>query len=165
MKTTDTNMRKLVQKLGEDTIYSAKGHFKACDIRRICVTTTIWVCAIINVLGITISSPILCKVLSAVSLFGMIALLIWDSAANKEYCSNHKQMAEKYLALHKDLRAVFYLASLSKEKIEELNYQVNEINQSCKLDIPLFARRLAKKAIEKKDSEVDKWFFDQQMVI
>ena len=74
-------------------------------------------------------------------------------------------MAEKYLALHKDLRAVFYLASLSKEKIEELNYQVNEINQSCKLDIPLFARRLAKKAIEKKDSEVDKWFFDQQMVI
>ena len=158
METTNTNMKKLVQKLGEDTIYSAKGHFKACDIRRVCVTTTIWICAIVSIMGIAISNPILCKVLSVVSLFGMIALLIWDSAANKEYCSNHKQVAEQYLALHKNIRAAFYLEFLSKEKIEELNNQVNEINQSCKWDIPLFARRLAKKAIEKKDSEVDKWF-------
>lgn len=158
METTNTNTRKLVQKIGEDTIYSAKGHFKACDIRRVCVTTTIWICAIVSIIGIAISNPILCKVLSVVSLFGMIALLIWDSAANKEYCSNHKQVAEQYLALHKSIRAAFYLEFLSKEKIEELNNQVNEINQSCKWDIPLFARRLAKKAIEKKDSEVDKWF-------
>ena len=158
MKTTDTNMRKLVRKLGEDTIYSAKGHFKACDIRRICVTTTIWLCAIISVVGMAISNPILCKVLSAFSLFGMIALLIWNSSENKEYCSNHKQIAEKYLALHKDIRAAFYLESLSKKKMEELNNEVNELNQSCKWEIPLFARRLAKKAIEKKDSEVDRWF-------
>lgn len=158
MGTINTNIKQLVQKLGEDTIYSAKGHFKACDIRRICVTTTIWICAIVSVIGIAISNPILCKVLSVVSLFGMIALLIWDSAANKEYCSNHKQAAEKYLALHKDLRTAFYFDSLSKEKIEELNNEVNKLNQSCKWDIPLFARKWAKKAIEKKDSEVDKWF-------
>ena len=119
METPNTNMKKLVQKLGEDTIYSAKGHFKACDIRRVCVTTTIWICAIVSIMGIAISNPILCKVLSVVSLFGMIALLIWDSAANKEYCSNHKQVAEQYLALHKNIRAAFYLEFLSKEKIED----------------------------------------------
>ena len=158
MSETHINEKKLIQKLGEDTIYSAKGHFKACDIRRICVTTTIWICAIVSVIGIAISNPILCKVLSVVSLFGMIALLIWDSAANKEYCINHKHVAEKYLALHKCLRAAYYLESLSKEKIEELNNEINELNQSCKWDIPWLARKLAKTAIEKKDSEVDKWF-------
>lgn len=151
-------MKELIQKLGEDTIYSAKGHFKACDIRRICIKTTIWLCAIINVVGLIFSYPILCKILSGISLFGMIALLIWDSAEEKGYQRKHKQIAEKYLALHKELRKAYCLESFSKEIIEEYNKKVNELNENCELEIPCLARRLAKKAIEKKDSEVDMWF-------
>jgi len=35
--------KELLRKLGEETIYSAKGHFKACDLRRQLVTNTIWI--------------------------------------------------------------------------------------------------------------------------
>jgi hypothetical protein len=44
--------KELLKKLGEETVYSAKGHCKACDIRRNLVTITIWSCAILNVAGI-----------------------------------------------------------------------------------------------------------------
>lgn len=158
MNEAQNKTNELLRKLGEDTIYTAKGHFKACDIRRACITTTIWICAILNVVGIIISNPVLCKVLSGISLLGMIALLIWDSAENKEYRSKHKQIAEKYLALHKEIRAAYSLGNFSNEDIAELNKRVNKLNQSCEWEIPFFARRLAKKAIEKEDSEVDKWF-------
>ena len=159
METTDTNIRKLLQKLGEDTIYSAKGHFKACDIRRICIKTTIWLCAILNVAGLIFSDMIFCKILSGISLIGMIALLIWDSAEDKEYRRKHKQIAEKYLALHKELRNAYFLENFSKEIVEEFNKKISELNKNCEWEIPYIARILAKYAIEKKDTEVDKWFF------
>lgn len=45
--------KELVRKLGEETLYSAKGHFKTCDIRRYLITYAIWLCAcaILNVVG------------------------------------------------------------------------------------------------------------------
>ncbi len=158
MSEIKTNAKELIQKLGEDTIYSAKGHFKACDIRRICIKFTIWGCAMINIAEFIIPETFYSKILSAISLLGMIALLIWDSAENKEYRSRHKQMGELYLALHKELRTAYYLESFSKEIIEEFNEKISELNKNCELEIPCFARRRAKKAIERKDSEVDKWF-------
>lgn len=150
--------KNFIQKLGEDTIYTAKGHFKACDIRRACMNITIWACVIVNIVGLVISNPMLCRVLSSVSLFGMIALLIWDSGENNDYRSRHKQAAEEYLALHKEIRKAYYLNDLSQTEILELNDRVTELDQTCGLEIPYFARKRAKKAIEKTDSEVDKWF-------
>ena len=41
--------KELLKKLGEETLYSAKGHFKACDLRRQLITYTIWICAILNI--------------------------------------------------------------------------------------------------------------------
>ena len=153
--------KEFIQKIGEDTIYTAKGHFKACDIRRACMNITIWTCVIVNIIGLIISNPMLCRILSGVSLFGMIALLIWDSSENKDYRSKHKQVAEKYLALHKEIRKAYYLDDLSQADISELSNKVNELDKNCELEIPYFARKRAKKAIEKPDSEVDKWFIKQ----
>ena len=58
----------LLKKLGEETIYSAKGHFKACDLRRQLITYTIWICAFLNVIGIIGINPMVDKIISAVGL-------------------------------------------------------------------------------------------------
>ena len=93
--------KELLRKLGEETLYSAKGHFKSCDQRRQLITYTIWVCAVLNVVGLIGIHPIADKWFSAFGLFGTIALLIWNEGEGKNYRAKHKEAAEKYLALHK----------------------------------------------------------------
>lgn len=153
--------RELLRKLGEETIHSAKGHFKACDLRRQLVTSTIWGCAILNVVGIYGITLSVDKWLSAIGLFGSIALLIWNEGEGKNYREKHKQAGEKYLALHKEIRAFYYLGNNSKEMVEELGKKVSLLDQSEKPEIPGFARRWAKRVIEGKDPETDNWFLNR----
>ena len=151
--------KELLKKLGEETLYSAKGHFKACDIRRKLITSTIWICAALNVIGLIGINSSIDKWLSAVGLFGLIALLIWNEGEEKNYKARHKQAAETYLSLHKEIRSHYYLNELSKQEIEKLNHRVIQFDQSEKPEIPGLARCLAKRAIEKK-GETDNWFLE-----
>lgn len=147
----------LLRKLGEETLYSAKGHFKACDLRRQLITYTIWGCAVLNIVGIIGIHPDADKWLTALGLFGTIALLIWNEGEGKNYRAKHKQAAEKYLALHKEVRGYFYLSECSKKQVDELSKEIIQFDQSEKPEIPVFARKWAKRAIEK-DGETDNWF-------
>src|SRR3972149_9818912 len=151
--------KELLKKLGEETIYSAKGHFKACDIRRNLITITIWICAILTVVGLIGINPIIDKWISAISLFGLIALLIWNEGEGKNYRAVHKQAGENYLSLHKEIRACYFLGNLNKEMVEELSQKVIQFDKSNKPEIPGIARWFAKRAIEKK-GETDNWFLD-----
>jgi len=153
--------KELLRKLGEETIHSAKGHFKACDLRRQFVTYTIWICAILNVIGIIGINLSMDKWLSAIGLFGSIALLIWNEGEGKNYREKHKQAAEKYLGLHKEIRTCYYLNDCTKEMVEELSKKVSRLDQSGKPEIPGFARRWAKKVIEGNDPETDNWFVNK----
>ena len=150
--------KELLRKLGEETIYSAKGHFKACDLRRYLITYTIWFCALLNVLGLIGIHPAIDRWLTALGLFGTIALLIWNEGEGKNYRAKHKDAAEKYLSLHKEIRSCYFLSDCKKEQVEELNNKVIQFDQSEKPEIPGFARRWAKKAIESNDPETDNWF-------
>jgi hypothetical protein len=150
--------KELLKKLGEETIYSAKGHFKACDLRRQLITCTIWICTLLNVLGLIGIKPAIDKWLSAVGLFGTIALLLWNEGEGKNYRAKHKEAGEKYLSLHKEVRACYYLEDCSKEEVDKLSKKVIGFDQSEKPEIPGFARRWAKKAIESTDPETDNWF-------
>lgn len=150
--------KKLLKKLGEETLYSAKGHFKACDLRRNLVTYTIWVCAILNVVGIIGVHPYIDKWISAAGLFGTIALLIWNEGEGKEYRAKHKELGEKYLALHKQIRSCYFLDKCEADDVEELNKKVMQLDMENKLDIPGIARRWAKRSIESFDPETDNWF-------
>jgi len=152
--------KELLRKLGEETLYSAKGHFKACDLRRQLVTYTIWLCAALNVLSIIGVSPVWDKWLAAVGLFGTIALLIWNEGEGKNYRAKHKQAAETYLSLHKEIRSCFFLSDCNKEQVENLSKQVIQFDKSEKPEIPGFGRRWAKRAIEK-NGETDNWFLKQ----
>lgn len=152
------NEKELLRKLGEETLYSAKGHFKACDLRRQLITYTIWLCTVLNVVGIVGINPIVDKLFSAVGLFGTIALLIWNEGEGKNYRSKHKEAAEKYLALHKEIRSCYFLSDCDKTQVEQLSKTVSQFDQSEKLEIPSCARKWAKKTIESNDPETDNWF-------
>lgn len=151
----------LLRKLGEETLYSAKGHFKACDLRRQLVTSTIWACAILNVIGIMGLSQSVDKWLSAGGLLGTIALLIWNEGEGKNYRSKHKEAGEKYLSLHKEIRGCYFLSDCSQGVVEDLNKKVISFDKSEKPEIPGFARRWAKKTIERADPETDNWFLNE----
>src|ERR1043165_2929853 len=142
-------MRKeLLKKLGEETIYSAKGHFKAVDVRRNLITFTIWACAILNILGLFDLNTLVGKILSALGLLGTIALLIWNEGEGKNYRANHKKAAEEYLALHKQIRQCYFLDACSNDVVNSLSEKVQALDKSEKPDIPGVARRMAKNAIE-----------------
>ncbi len=150
--------KQLLRKLGEETIYSAKGHFKACDLRRQLVTYTIWLCAILNVVSVIGINSTADKILAAAGLFGTIALLIWNEGESKNYRSKHKQAGETYLSLHKEIRSCFFISECNKEEVERISKAVIDFDKSDKPEIPGFARRWAKKVIEGKDPETDNWF-------
>jgi len=149
--------KELLKKLGEETLYSAKGHFKSVDLRRNLITIFIWLCVITSILDIMnlLKNDIW---FDAIGLFGAIALLIWNEGEGKDYRAKHKAAAEKYLALHKEIRSCFFLNECNTEQVENLSKQVIEFDKSDKPEISGFARRWAKKAIEKKDPETDNWF-------
>ena len=149
--------KELLKKLGEETIYSAKGHFKSCDIRRNLVTTTIWLCALVNVFGILGLETPISKVISVFGLLGTIALLLWNEGDGKNYRARHKGHGEKYLAIHKEIRACYLLDNCNSQDIKRLSDKVQEIDKENKPDISIIARRWAKKAIEK-TGETDNWF-------
>ncbi|NOS57418.1 MAG: hypothetical protein HOP37_14340 [Cyclobacteriaceae bacterium] len=157
------NEKLLLKKLGEETLYSAKGHFKACDLRRQLVTYTIWSCAIFNVIGIIGIHPNVDKWLSAIGLFGTIALLMWNEGEGKNYRAKHKDAGEKYLALHKEIRSCFFLTECDSLQIEGLSKKVTVLDQEEKPEIPGYARKWAKRAIEK-DGETDNWFLEKEIV-
>lgn len=147
--------------MGEETLYSTKGHQKACDLRRQLVTNTIWACALLSVVGLVGINPVVDKWLSAFGLLGTIALLLWNEGEGKDYRAKHKEAAEKYRGLHKEIRECYYLENCSAEQISELSKAVIALDQSARPDIPGYARRLAKRAIEGKDPETDNWFLEK----
>lgn len=150
--------KELLKKLGEETIYSAKRHFKAVDIRRNLVTTTIWMCFVLNILGLFDLYSLVGKILSAFGLLGSVALLIWNEGEGRDYRANHKRVAEEYLALHKQIRECYFLKNFSDDVVRGLSERVQFLDKSPKPDIPGTARRMAKSAIEGSDPEIDNWF-------
>ncbi len=153
--------KELLRKLGEETIYSAKGHFKACDLRRQLVTYTIWGCVALNILGVWGINPLIDKAIALIGLFGTIALLLWNEGEGKNYRAKHKEAAEKYLALHKEIRTCYFLSDCDKTQVEQLSKTVSLFDQSEKPEIPDYARKWAKKVIESKDPETDNWFLKE----
>jgi hypothetical protein len=152
--------KELLKKLGEETLYSAKGHFKSCDLRRQLVTYTIWGCVVLNILGVWGISPLIDKALALIGLFGTIALLLWNEGEGKNFRAKHKEAAEKYLALHKEIRRCFFLSDCDKTQVEELSKTVIQFDQTEKPEISGYARKWAKRAIESKDPETDNWFLN-----
>jgi len=148
---------KLLLKLGEETLYSAKGHFKSSDLRRHLLTYTIWLCVIINILSLANFSNDINKYMGFISLFATIALLIWNQGEGKNYRAKHKSTGEQYLVLHKEVRDLYFLKGYTDSDIKKLSDKVKKVDKSTKPDINSLARKWAQKAIQK-GKETDNWF-------
>jgi len=148
---------KLIKKLAEETLYSSKGHFKSSDIRRMLVTSTIWFCAILSVLGMVIDGKEINKWFSAFGLIGTIGLLIWNEGEEKDYRAKHKKIAEQYLSIHKEIRDFYFLDKNDIDKLQVLSDKVKKIDKQEKPDITFLARKWSQFAI-KKNNETDNWY-------
>lgn len=157
----NSNEELLLRKLGEETLHSAKGHFKACDLRRQLTTFTIWGCALVNIAGVAGLEGRIDQWISFIGLFGTIALLIWNEGEGKNYRAQHKASAENYLALHKEIRSTYILKLFNHGAIQSIQSKVILLDSKPKPDIPRLARWLAKRSIEGKDPETDNWFKDE----
>jgi DMSO reductase anchor subunit len=86
------------------------------------ITYTIQGCALLNVIGIIGINPTVDKILSSIGLIGMIALLIWNKGEGKNYRAKHKSAAEKYLALHKEIRSCYFLSKINEMQVMKNSY-------------------------------------------
>ncbi|MCT4580103.1 MAG: hypothetical protein N4A35_01690 [Flavobacteriales bacterium] len=147
----------LIKRLAEETIYSAKGHFKSSDVRGNLINFTIWTCAVLSVLGLVIEGNLINKWFSAIGLIGSIGLLIWNEGESKDYRTKHKEIAELYLSIHKELRDLYFMDKGNKEKLKEISDRIKLLDQSKKPNISILARKLSQLAIEK-NKETDNWY-------
>ena len=151
------NEKELLRKLGEETIYTAKGHFKSVDIRKSATKYTILACMILSLLGVIGVHEVADKWISATGVLLTFLLFYWDAEEGKDYRLRHKQVGEQYLALHKQIRTCYFLNECSSNRVNELSEQVIQLDQTNKPDISSIARKSAKNAILKND-ETDNWF-------
>lgn len=150
--------KELLKKLGEETMYSAKNHFKASDLRRSLVTATMWSCAALSVIGaMGLADGLIGQVISALALFCTVALLIWNQGEGQYYAAEHMRIGEQYLSLHKRVRECYLLQNYDEAVIKELCEAVSNLDNSRKPAVPAIANQWARRAI-KKIGETDNWF-------
>lgn len=151
-------IKRMLQDLGRDSIYSAKEHFKASDIRRILIRVCVVGGALLSiVLAVFSIEGLLAKILNVLTLFFMIALLMLERDAY--YCHAHKEWGEKYLAYHKKIEMLVKSnADVSNNDVEQYVKELNDLNTNCPCIVNRMARRMGKRSIERKNPETDNWF-------
>lgn len=154
------NRKKLLQRWGENTAYSAKCHFKMHDLSRY----WIYVLVIINILFAVFSLldfgenyQKLCVLFSIISLIASILLLVHEAQTDRNTSFLHKDFGEKYLALHYDISALYYTNKIVASQVEEIKEQIKKLNQSSKPSINIIGKWWATKAIEKQ-GEMNTWW-------
>lgn len=146
-------MRKEAQRIEEDSIHSAKGHFNTATIwnrRHYCLGGPA------TVLGALAGAAIIknCPELAAfLSLGATILTALVTFLKPSERASEHKSVGDQYLALRNDARVFREIELLVPEegqpltdKIKALSQRRNELNQSSP-EIPRKAFEQARKGI------------------
>lgn len=102
---------------GENTAYSAKGHFKTADIKSFYLKGLIIVNILFAIFSIMeLNLPLLVKLFGLISLIASILLLVEENSKNKSSSHHHMKIGDEYLALHYKLQN---LHSQEKPAIEE----------------------------------------------
>lgn len=156
------NMEKkknLIKEWGENTAYSAKGHFKSADLRKITITILLIVnliFALLTLVDIGVS-PVAIKIMGVVSLIATIYLLIFESQNGKNSIKEHMLIGEEYLSIHYELQYLFSKDLISESEIEEIRRKLNEIRKKDQPMISQIAKNCATRAIEKKGEMIMWW--------
>jgi hypothetical protein len=154
--------KKLVRDWGEDTAYTAKGHFKAADVKKRQIFILLFINIIFAIVSITDCTfnicPIIIKIFGLISLIASIWLLIDESQEGKNSFREHKNIGEEYLSLHKNLQRLFHKESpITDNEIQEISGCYNSLRKKDQPMISSIAHGMATKAIEKK-GEMNTWW-------
>lgn len=118
--------KELLKHIGESTAYSAKGHFKTADIRRISTYVYIVVNIVFAVMAISgLFTQLWIQILSILSLIASILLLIPDAPGGLGICSKHSKFGNMYLELHNDTYPEFLKVDLDQKSIDKLQARLN----------------------------------------
>lgn len=148
----------MLKHIGESTAYSAKGHFKTADIRRISTYLYIVVNIVFAVMAISgFFAQLWIQILSVISLVASIVLLISETHGGLGICSKHSKFGNMYLVLHNDTYAEFLKEQIEQSSVEKLQERLNKLNKTERPNINLGGRYWAKYAIEK-SGEMTKWW-------
>jgi len=149
--------KELLQKMGEETIYTAKGHFKSADYNRICTRSLLLLSLVADVVGLLIEGN-WGTALNLAGIVSAVILLVKDAEDGKDQRRKHQFLANKYLSLHKKLRSAFYNPNISEGDIQQLQLACEQLDtQKKNPDISLIPRIWAKWAIESWH-ETDEWW-------
>lgn len=148
----------LLRHIGESTAYSAKGHFKTADIRRISTYVYIVINIVFAVMAISgLFTQLWIQLLSIASLIASILLIISETHGGLGICSKHSKFGNMYLELHNDTYSEFLKESDNQNNIEKLQERLNKLNKTERPNINLGGRYWAKYAIEN-SGEMTKWW-------
>jgi hypothetical protein len=150
--------KELLKHIGESTAYSAKGHFKTADIRRVSTYLYIVVNIVFAIMAISgLFAQLWIQILSVISLVASILLLISETHGGLGICSKHSKFGNMYLELHNDTYAEFLKERIEQISIEKLQERLNKLNKTERPNINLGGRYWTKYAIEK-SGEMTKWW-------
>src|SRR5690606_39550470 len=150
--------KELLKHIGESTAYSAKGHFKTADIRRVSTYLYIVVNIVFPLLVIYgLFAQLWIQILSVISLIASILLLISETHGGLGICSKHSKFGNMYLELHNDTYEEFLKERIEQSTVEKLQERLNKLNKTERPNINLGERYWAKYAIEK-SGEMTKWW-------
>jgi hypothetical protein len=151
-------MKDTIEYFGECTAYSAKGHFKSADFRRILIYFLVFiniafsVLSLLDIIGITTI-----KILGVISLLASFLILMCQTKDEADYISNSMKIGEEYLKLHNDIFILNSRGNLTLKEIEEIKDKVNKLNSKKKPSISFVGKYWAKRAIEK-SGEMKTWW-------
>jgi len=151
-------MKETIEYFGECTAYSAKGHFKSADFRRIMIYFLVIINIAFSVLSLLdIFGGTIIKISGVVSLFASFLILMYQTKDEADYISDSMKIGEEYLKLHNDIFIMNSKGNLAMNEIEEIKDKVNKLNSKKKPSISFIGKFWAKKAIEK-SSEMKTWW-------
>ena len=150
--------KELARKIGEETIYTAKGYFKCFDIASMIKNLLLWINLILMVITVALVVFDCCsmaqKGLMIASLLVMVVLLYLDGKCSDSYLCECKVAANQYLSLHKKIRNCYFTED---EDVKSFAEEARRLDSLSHPRIHLLARWMSKLAIEK-FGEVDLWY-------
>jgi hypothetical protein len=148
----------LAKQLAEETIYSAKGHFKTSDWIGRQLFLLVVVPFATSAITLVFTPPDwLVRLLAFAGLLFSTFALVFSYASNQqkaqEDMEKHLDCGNKYLEIYKKLRAGVETDSLTKNDLQTVTQEVSKLDQAtCNLKISTIGRWHAKLALER---EVD----------
>jgi hypothetical protein len=149
----------LIKQWGENSAYSAKGHFKTSDLKRIWIKTLITVnllFAIFSTIDL-IENLLILKIFGVISLIASVLILVYESQESKNSITNHMKLGDEYLIIHYELQELFHKDNFNETDLEQISKKIKRIKQKEKPIINGIAKKWAKNAIEK-ENEMIKWW-------